>query len=333
MIRKKILQKRIKKLEESKKELLLFNKELKVELKDIHFRCNDLMKKYNSLIGEINLKYYELLPEEKYEEEAKKRFLMKTGGILDLKEPKSLNEKIQWMKFNENDPKKTMLSNKLAVREWVAKNIGEDYLNELYGDWSNFDEIDIDKLPKRFVLKANHGSEMAIVVDDKNKMDIESIRRKVNKWMVTNYAYKGLEMHYKDISPRVMAEEHMGASGKDFLDYKFWCFHGRVEFIKTLNIVNGEVIEECCYDREWRKTPFQAYGRKIKPDFDKPALLKEMMEVSEKLSKEFKFVRVDLYQQGKDKIKFGEMTFTPGNGEHKWVPDKYDKILGDILIL
>ena len=309
------------------------NKRSKEEINELRIKYEDMTERYNELRLEITNRFYELLTDDKYEEEIKKRFFRGNGFTPDLENPKTLNEKIQWLKINNNIPEKATLTDKLAVREWVRDKIGSEYLTKVYGDWGTFDEINMEALPKKFVLKPNHASGMIIIVDDKSKLNIDLAREKVNKWLTTNYAYHGLEMQYKDIVPRIMAEEHLGISGQDFYDCKFWCFNGRVEFIKSLIMVNGKAFEACCYDREWRKTPFQAEGQKVKPDFEKPERLEDMIRLAEELSEGFKLVRVDMYQKGKDEIKFGEMTFTPDNGERRWVPQEYDRILGDLLIL
>ena len=181
------------------------------------------LEKYNELIGEINLRYYHLLPREKYEEEARKRFLLKVGTNLDLNDPKTLNEKIQWLKFNRDTPMKAKLTDKIAVRDWVREKLGEEYLKKIYGPWDTFDEIDMESLPEPFILKPNHGSAMTMIVKDKNEMDMDAARQKVNKWLATNYAYRGLEMQYEHIKPKVFAEGYYGDKGKDFFEYKIWC--------------------------------------------------------------------------------------------------------------
>jgi len=332
MISKRDIDQRIGKLEKENERLKAQNADMQKKFDDLDFRCRDLMKKYNELIGEINLRYYELLPEERYEAEAEKRFLIKTGEILDLSEPKTLNEKIQWLKFHDRDPIKTKLADKLSVRRWVAETIGSEYLTESYGDWNCFDAIDMDRLPGKFVLKPSHGSGMVILVDDKSRMDTDRIRKTVNRWLTVNYAYRGLEMQYRDIKPRVLAEKHIGQSGKDFQDYKFWCFNGKVAFIHVIDTVGGSSVSSGIYDRNWRRTPFQ---REDETDalHERPTLLKKMITLSEKLSENFKFVRVDLYTIRKKEIKFGEMTFSPANGERIWVPKEYDRKLGDLLVL
>ena len=332
MVRKKTLEKYITDLEKTNKELFECNQKHKNEIKDIQFRCNRLLEKYNELIGEINIRYYHLLPREKYEEEARKRFLLKAGTNLDLNDPRTLNEKIQWLKFNRDTPMKAKLTDKTAVRDWVREKLGEEYLKKIYGPWDTFDEIDMESLPEPFILKPNHGSAMTMIVKDKNEMDMDAARQKVNKWLTTNYAYRGLEMQYEHIKPKVFAEEYYGDKGKDFFEYKIYCFNGKVGFLSTAIRENNIATSATLYYPDWEVAPFKTKKYPIEP-VKKPAALPELIRTAEILSGNFKFVRVDIYIMKDNSIKFGEMTFTPTNGEELWDPLEYDKIIGDMLTI
>lgn len=149
---------------------------------------------------------------------------------LDLENPKTYNEKMQWLKLYDSIPMKTRLADKYLVREWVIEKIGEEYLVTLLGVWDNFDEIDFDKLPDKFALKANHGCDWNIIVTDKSKFDKEDARRKFKSWLGINFAFRnGLELHYLNIPPKIIAEEYL--EDINLYDYKFMCFNGEVKFL------------------------------------------------------------------------------------------------------
>jgi len=306
------------------------NKKIKAEIKELNEKHEALLGINDELALDMMYKYHELLPEEKYKEEIKKRMLQRVGIIMDFEAPKTLNEKIQWLKFNDNIPEKARLTDKLAVREWVREKLGDEYLKKIYGPWDNFDEIDMESLPEPFILKPNHGSAMTMIVKNKNEMDKDDARQKVNKWLTTNYAYNSIEMQYKYIKPKVFAEDYYGDKGKDFFEYKIFCFNGKVSFVSTAERENNVATSATIYYPDWEVAPFKTKQYPIKP-VEKPAALPELISTAEILCRDFKFVRVDLYVMKDNSIKFGEMTFTPTNGEQIWDPPEYDRKLGDIL--
>lgn len=308
------------------------NKKIKAEIKELNEKHKALLGINDELALDMMYKYHELLPEEKYKEEIKKRMLQRVGIVMDFEAPKTLNEKIQWLKFNDNIPEKATLTDKLAVRDWVREKLGEEYLKKIYGPWDNFDEIDMESLPEPFILKPNHGSAMTMIVKNKNEMDKDDARQKVNKWLTTNYAYRGLEMQYKDINPLVFAEEYYGDKGKDFFEYKIHCFNGKVGFLSTATRENDIATGVTIYYPNWELTPFKTKEYPIKPT-EKPAVLPELIRTAEILSRDFKLVRVDLFVMKDNSIKFGEMTFTPTNGQGHWDPPEYDRKLGNLLRL
>jgi len=308
------------------------NKKIKAEIKELNEKHEALLGINDELALDMMYKYHELLPEEKYKEEIKKRMLQRVGIIMDFEAPKTLNEKIQWLKFNDNIPEKARLTDKLAVREWVREKLGDEYLKKIYGPWDNFDEIDMESLPEPFILKPNHGSAMTMIVKDKNEMDMDAARQKVNKWLTTNYAYRGLEMQYEHIKPKVFAEEYYGDKGKDFFEYKIYCFNGKVGFLSTAIRENNIATSATLYYPDWEVAPFKTKKYPIEP-VKKPAALPELIRTAEILSGNFKFVRVDIYIMKDNSIKFGEMTFTPTNGEELWDPLEYDKTIGDMLTI
>ena len=135
------------------------------------------------------------------------------------------------------------MADKYLVRDWVKEKIGEEYLIPLLGVWDTFDDIDFDKLPNQFVLKANHGSGWNIIVRDKNVFDKEEAKRKFNNWMSSNFAFRfSLQLHYRDIIPKIIAEQYKSNRG-DLFDYKFLCFDGKVEYIWVI-VIDIQIIKE-----------------------------------------------------------------------------------------
>jgi hypothetical protein len=268
-----------------------------------------------------------------YITELKKWFLASTGEELDLKEPKTFNQKIQWLKVYDSTPEKTLLADKYLVRGWIEKTIGAQYLVPLLGVWDNFDDIDFSKLPTKFALKCNHGSHWNIIVNDIKSFDKEKAKKKFDYWMSLNYAFiEGFEMHYKDIPPKIIAEEYMENSNGEMYDYKFFCFSGKVKYIQFLaERTNG--LKMAYFDTNWVKQPFVNNHPMIKEHIPKPDNLREMIEIAEKLAERFSFVRVDLYRLNDGKILFGEMTFTPASGTQNWIPSSTNNMLGNLLKL
>ena len=157
----------------------------------------------------------------------KLRYKASTGEDLNLDNPKTFNEKIQWLKLYDSTPLKTRLADKYLVRDWIKEKIGEEYLVPLIGVWDKFDDIDFDALPKQFALKCNHSSGMNIIVTDKSKMNFAETKEKFDKWLKTNYAFVGgLELHYKNIPPKIIAEKYLKSDG-GLIDYRFYCMNGK----------------------------------------------------------------------------------------------------------
>lgn len=260
-----------------------------------------------------------------------------TGGEqLNLISPKTFNEKIQWSKLYDSTPIKTRLADKYLVRDWVAEKIGEKYLIPLLGVWDRFDDIDIESLPERFVLKCNHGCGYNIIVKDKSSWDVADSKKKINVWMAEDFAYRnGFELHYSAIPRKIIAEAFIEneTSGGDLYDYKLWCFNGKVEYIQLFSERFLGGVKAAFYDRNWVKQSF-TYGRPLdEKDNPKPDNLNKMIELSEKLAAEFNHVRVDFYRMDDGKLYFGEMTFSPTSGCAKWQPREMDLKLGQMMPL
>lgn len=259
------------------------------------------------------------------------------GRELNLSNPRTYNEKVQWSKVFDSTPIKTRLADKYLVRDWVEERIGSEYLIPLLGAWDSFDEIDFDSLPNRFVLKCNHGCAYNLIVKDKSKLDMEDARRKITMWMGENFAFKaGLELHYAAIPHKIIAEEfieNVGSGDGDLYDYKFWCFDGKVKYIQFLSERNTNGLKMAFYDLDWKKQEFVYSFPLDTKDMPRPENLDEMIAVAEKLAAGFNHVRVDLYRMDDGKLYFGEMTFTSASGNCNWQPAEWDLKMGELMTL
>lgn len=272
------------------------------------------------------------LSENDYEKYLKKWFLKRTGKHLNLENPQTFSEKIQWLKLYNSTPLKTELADKYKVRNWVKEQIGEEYLIPILGVWQKFEDIDFDKLPEKFVLKANHGCGWNIIVKNKDKFDKEKAKKKFHKWLNTNYASRaGLELHYNDIKPLIVAEQYLETPDGDLKDYKFLCFNGQVKYI-WVDKDRQKHHRRNLYDTEWNLLPVKIAYENFTEPCAKPHNLDKMIEFANKMSKDFAFVRVDFYEHD-NHLYFGEMTFTSGSGVKKFIPEEYDYKLGEMIDL
>ena len=264
-----------------------------------------------------------------YPDILKKWYFKKLGRPLNLENPQTFNEKIQWLKLHESTPEKTRLADKYLVREYIKETIGEEYLVPLLGVYSKFDDIDFNALPNRFVLKCNHGSSMNAIITDKNSINIKKLKNKFDNWMRENFGFvKGLQLHYNYIPHKIIAEEYIGTEDDYPDDYKIFCFNGKPTLIEYETNRKRQVSANFFYTN-WQQLNFKYYLPVCNKEIQKPSNLSKMLEIATTLSKGFKFVRVDLYSK-KDKIYFGELTFTPGNGISKF-PSNIDVELGNLL--
>ena len=298
----------------------------RMDFKHLEQFCRQLTK-------DIEHYYYKGLHPEQYEENIKNWYYKMTGECLDLENPSTFNEKIQWLKLNDSVDYKTRLADKYLVRDYVKEKIGEEYLIPLIGVYDNFDDINFAEMPNKFVMKANHASGWNIIVDDLNALDIPEARKKFQIWLNRNYAYySGLELHYKNINPKIVIEQYIENDGHELFDYRFFCFSGKAYYI-WVDVDSGKSSHRRnVYDLDWNLLPLQVNYPNDKNLDRKPKNLQKMIELAEKLSEGINFVRVDLYEV-KDTIYFGEMTFTPQSGQATWDPPEYNKIYGDLLVL
>lgn len=256
------------------------------------------------------------------------------GEKLNLNNPQTFNEKLQWLKLNDRKDIYTTMVDKYEVKKYVSDVIGEKYIIPTLGIYNSFDEIDFEKLPNKFVVKCTHDSGSTIICKDKKKFDIKKAKKKINKALKYNYYYAGREWPYKNVKPRIIIEEYIEDEElKDLRDYKFFCFNGKVNLFKV-DFNRFLKHRANYYDKNLKLLEF---GEEVcPPDFEKkieiPKDIMKMILLAEKLANGTKFVRIDFYYTNK-KIYFGEMTFYPASGFGKFIPDSWDERLGEMINL
>lgn len=256
------------------------------------------------------------------------------GREVNLENPKTFNDKLQWLKLNWYDPLAVKCADKYAVREFVKDKIGEEYLNELYAVYNSVDEIDISKLPNQFVLKGTHGSGFNIICEDKSEMNWKKEKTKMKRWFKINYYWSTREWVYKDIKPSIVAERYLNDSSiGELRDYKFHCFNGKPDSVMVSTNINNK-REFYFFDEDWNLLKYNLSGRETTGEFvlEKPINLKKMFDIAEQLSSDFPFVRVDLYSVDGE-IYFGELTFFPQSGMDANLTKKTDKLFGSKINL
>ena len=236
------------------------------------------------------------------------------GKKLDLKNPKTMNEKLQWLKLYNRKEEYRDLVDKVKVKAIVAKKIGEQYVVPLLGVWDSFDDIDFDKLPDQFVLKTNHsgGNTGVIVVPNKSKLNKAEAKAKLDKSLKSDVYRAFREWPYKDMEKKIFAEAYLG---EDLVDYKFYCFDGNADCV--LLCIDRQIGASKFYffDKDWKLCRYNKRGKEAPADFTlpKPEGVDEMFRLASEMSKGFPFVRMDFYDVN-GKIYFGEYTFFPASG-------------------
>ena len=274
------------------------------------------------------------------EEIIKEQFRNALGYELNLENPKTFNEKLQWLKLYYHDPLITKCADKYLVREYIKETIGEEYLIPLIGVWDKVEDIDFDKLPNQFVLKVNWGSGQNIIVKDKSKLDIEEAKNKLRYWMqpTSNHYYYSYEWAYKNIKPRIICEKYINESEiSEAFVYRMFFFNRILYYINLdipfYNKINNNVyFKSLHYNSKWEKFNLKTRDEIFESNIIKPQNLEYIINIAEQISRPFVFVRTDLYNI-KGSILFGELTFYPNNGIGKFDPIKWDYKFGELLKL
>ena len=314
----------------------------------------------NQTVKEIGKKIVALLPTKMW---LSYRFKKKFGRPIDWKNPKTFNEKLQWLKVYDRNPLYTTMVDKYEVKKYVADKIGEEYIIPTLGVWNSFDEIDFNALPDQFVLKCTHDSGGLAIVRDKAKFDKEKARKQFKLALSRNPYSVTREWPYKNVKPRIIAEEYMKCENlvdrergieykkeaitcnelqekHGLLDYKFLCFDGKVRllFLDIGVIGSGEAHAEVyyrnVYDQNGEMMPFKETREHYPVSVILPENLQEMIRVAEILSKGIPCLRVDLYRLSSGEIRVGELTFFHGSGMSNYFsPESWNETLGSWIQL
>lgn len=288
-----------------------------------------LMRKIVILFDKLILRF---LNDEHY---LKIKYKIEMGKKLNLNNPKTFNEKLQWLKLNDRKDIYTTMVDKYEAKKYVSNIIGKEYIIPTLGIYDKFDDIDFEKLPNQFVIKCTHDSGGSIICKDKSKFNKEQAKNKINKCLKKNFYNNFREWPYKNVKPRIIIEKYMATEEqRELIDYKFFCFNGEPKFIYVSEgLSNHKTAKISFADMNYKKTDFY---RKDYQQFEelplKPINFEKMKELASKLSRNITFIRVDFYEI-EGKIYFGELTFFPNAGFIPFCPERYDKILGDMLIL
>lgn len=249
---------------------------------------------------------------------------------LNLKNPKTYSEKLQWLKLYDHRPEYTLMVDKYAVKEYVAGIIGKEYLIPTIGVWEKVEEIDWNRLPNQFVLKCTHDSGGVVICKDKGSFDQKQAVEKLKSSLKSNFYLLGREWPYKNVIPRIIAEEYMEDSKtKELRDYKFFCFDGVVKamFIATERQKEGEDVKFDFFDADFVHLPFLQGHDNASVLPDKPLQFENMKAIAAQLSKGIPQVRIDLYEVD-GRIYFGEFTFFHHGGWTPFEPEEWDYIFG-----
>ena len=279
---------------------------------------------------------YKNMPDEEY---LKKLYKSKFGKEPDFDNPKTFNEKLQWLKIYYRRPDYTMMADKYAVRPYIAEKIGEEYLVPLLGVWDSPDDINFDELPDQFVLKCNHNSGLGLCIcRDKSKLNIQKVRDELRKGLAEDYSVASCEWQYRDIPRKIIAEKYMKDAQQNeetgIINYKVSCFNGVPKYIYVSRNSQGKK-NDCLslLTPEWEDAPFT--HKRYKP-FDvlppKPVNYDKMLEFSRILSADIPFVRVDFYEID-GRLYFSELTFTVAGGFTHYSPDESGELIGSWLEL
>ncbi len=264
-------------------------------------------------------------------------FYLKTGKRLNLKNPKTFNEKCQWLKLYNRKPEYTTMVDKYAVKNYVTDKIGEQYIIPTLGVWEKPESIDWNSLPKQFVIKTTNGggSKGVVICVDKATFDVESATQNLRVALKRDIYKRFKEWPYKDVKPRIIAEKYLEDKDQlSLVDYKVLCFCGKAKLIELHNGRNTDHHTQDFYDRDWNKTSITqgGYGEFSDSVADRPAQLEEMLRLSEILAKDIPHVRVDWYIVD-NHLYFGELTFFDGSGLEPWDRDEDDLLLGSWITL
>lgn len=263
----------------------------------------------------------------------KRKFKARLGYELDLENPQTFNEKLQWLKIHDHNPEYTKMVDKYECKKYVADIIGEKYIIPTLGVWDCFEDIDFSRLPDRFVLKCTHDSGGIIICKEKSKFNIQAAKKKLNKSLKRNFYYVGREWPYKDVKPRIIAEPYLtDESGIELKDYKIFNFSEDSQIIE-IDFDRFSGHKRNLYTEDWQYIEAAIeFPTDPNRQFEKPKVLDEMLSLAKKLSENHPHLRTDFYCID-NRVLFGELTFYHGSGFEKFIPDSLDIKFGEWIKL
>lgn len=271
---------------------------------------------------------YNKMNDEKY---LKKKYKLIFHKELDLENPKTFNEKLQWLKLHDRKPQYSMMVDKYEAKKYVASIIGEEHIIPTLGVWERFEDIDFSKLPDQFVMKTTHDSGSIVICKDKSSFNIKEAKKKINKSLRRNYYLEHREWPYKNVKPRIIAETYMADVTGILSDYKFFCFNG-IPKIMYISKDNSDNPGTDFFDMDFNHLNLKMRDNNSNILPDKPLSFLEMKKYAELLSKGIPHLRVDFYLIN-NSVYFGELTFYHMAGFQKVTPESWNEKLGDWINL
>ena len=262
-------------------------------------------------------------------------YKLKMNTSLNLENPKTFNEKLQWLKIYDRKEIYTTMVDKYKVKDYIANMIGEEYIIPTLGVYDKFSNIDFSKLPNQFVIKCTHDSGGLVICRDKKQFNQNEAQKKLNQSMKKNFFHNNREWPYKNVEPKIIIEKYMqNEQDTSLSDYKFYCFNGNVKYLYiSMGLENHQTARIAFFDTDFKPAGF---GRSDYQTFDsipnKPKNYERMKELAEKLSQNNPFMRVDFYEIN-GKIYFSELTLYPCGGFMPFQPKEWDYKLGKLLTL
>ena len=268
-------------------------------------------------------------------EMCKLQFKMVMGKKLDLKNPTTFNEKIQWLKIYDHNRQHIKLVDKYSVRGYVSEILGDKYLIPLLGKWNKFEDINFQELPEKFVLKCNHDSGSIKIINKKNTTDFKELKKFFDNRLRNNPYLYGREWPYKEVKPCIIAEKYMSdTNGEPLVDYKFFCFAG---YVDSVMICTGRGTSEkrfYFFDRNWKIKKYNKSSQELPDDFqiEKPEGMERLFDLASQMSQQEAFVRIDFYLIDGHPY-FGEFTYYPASGLDNNLVEWGDYYLGGLIDL
>lgn len=281
---------------------------------DYRFEINSNLGKYAKMSDAIFLK---------------KKYKIITGKELNLVEPKTFNEKLQWLKLNDRKEIYTMMADKYKMRQYVSEKLNGEYTIPLLGVWDSPDEIDFESLPDQFVLKCNHNSGLGMCIcKNKKELDYNKVKKELTKGIKQDYYLAHREWPYKDIPRKIICEKYMVDDSEEGMlaDYKFFCFNGKPKLMYISHDASSFPTTDF-FDMEFNHIDMKMKDPNSNKKIEKPMCFEQMKQFSEKLAEGTKFLRVDYYYIN-NKIYVGELTFFHNAGFGKIYPEKWEDTLG-----